>query len=324
MQELQGRLRACTLDGRARARRRSWSHSPDETRCSSPSRQLPLEVKGCQPGQSPHLQPPAGQSRHSSPGRERVPGTTDSASCRSPGLTRVSDRQHAQLPAEAAAAAAPGSTTACAGPARRTEQGAGTAATQSKQDATPAGGVSEHQAVRLTPVGAEQAACVSAAGGKRSAGGQPVQPGRQSSSQPGVAAAPQLGLAGPACEGWRACCSMKQAPSKTASRPCWVPPSRSPDKGSHHSPAMVANCPMGIPQPTILQPSSEGQRRSASRKAFSALHRLQVGFLDVVYMQRLCHPAATNIDQAAPHTGATLQAGRDVRPQSATFTTCCP
>ena len=281
MQELQGRLRACALEGRARARPRSWSRSPGQTRCSSPSRQLLLEATGCQPCQSPHSQSPAGQSRHSSPSRERPPGITDSGSCHGPGLTRVSCRQCAELPAEPAAAVVPGSIAACPGPACSAELGNKTAALQSKQDAAPAGGGGERYAARLTCVGAEQAGCASAAGGRCSVGGQPVQPCSQSSSQPGVAAAQQLGLAGPVCEGWQACCSLDQAPSRAASRPCWVPPSRSPVNGSHHIPAIAANYKVGTPQFTALQPSDEGQRRTASRKAFSALHRLQVGSLHV-------------------------------------------
>ena len=280
VQELQGRLRTCSLESGAHARRRSCSHSPDRIRCSSPSRQLRLEATGCQACQSSHSQSPASQSRHSSPSRAQLPGTTGSASGHSPGLTRVSRRQSAQLPAAPAAAVAPGSTAACACPARRAEPAAGGNA--ALQDAAPAGGGSEHHAARLTSVGAEQAACVSAAGWGRSVGGQPVQPGRHSSSQPGVAAAQQPGLPGPVCEGWRASCSLERAPSRTAGRPCWVPPSRSPDSGSHHIPAMAANCQMGTPQIiTTLQPSSEGQRRTSSRKAFSALHRLQVGSADV-------------------------------------------
>ena len=69
---------------------------------------------------------------------------------------------------------------------------------------------------------------------------------------------------------------------RTASRPCWVPPSGSPDNGSHHIPAIADNSRMGTPQTSAtLQPGNEGQRRTSSRKAFSALHRLQVGSDDV-------------------------------------------
>ena len=318
MQELQGRLRACALEGRARAQPRSRSHSPGRTRCSSPSRQLPREATGCQPCQSPHSQSLAGQSRHGSPSRECLPGVADSVSCHSPGLTPAPYRQCAQLPTELAAA--PGRTAACAGPARHAERGAGTAALQFKQDGAPAGGGREQYAAQLTSVGAGQAACLSVAVWRRSVGGQPVQPGRQSSSRPGVAAAEQPGLAGPVCAGWRACYSQEPAPS----RPCWVPPSRSPDSGSHHIPAIAANYQMGTPRFTALQPSDEGQRRTASRNAFSALHRLQVGFVGLVCMQMLGHPAAANIDGAALCTGAALQAGRAVRPQSASSAACCP
>ena len=68
-----------------------------------------------------------------------------------------------------------------------------------------------------------------------------------------------------------------------------MPPSRSPVNGSHHIPAIAANHKVGTPRLTALQPSDEGQRRTASRKAFSALHRLQVGSVDV----SMCRGLAT-------------------------------